>query len=86
MTNQEIDQKHLALAMEMVNRQLSKFTLISLWDLHYTILRAITSQFFSHQRCLDSYVLTQAPGEPKFLITINGHATVRFEPKTEIVP
>lgn len=72
--------------MEMVKRQLSKFTLISLWDLQYTFLRAITSQFFSHQRGIDSYILTQAPGEPKFLITINGHATVRFETEIEIVP
>ena len=85
MTNKEQDQRHLELAMEMVRRQLEKFTLISEWDLHYTILRSLTSQFFSHQRNLTSYVLTQLPGEPRYLISVNDHATVQFSPNIEIV-
>lgn len=85
MTNKEQDQHHLELAMEMVRRQLEKFTLISEWDLHYTILRALSSQFFCQQRSLTSYVLTQFPGEPRFLISVNDHATVQFSPNIEIV-
>lgn len=71
--------------MEMVRRQLEKFTLISEWDLHHTLVRTVSNQFFCHQQVLTSYVLTQLPGEPKFLISVNDHATVQFSPNIEIV-
>ena len=85
MTNKEQDQHHLELAIEMVRRQLEKFTLISEWDLHYTILRALSSQFFCQQRSLTSYVLTQLPKEPKFLISVNDHATTVFHLQIPLV-
>lgn len=84
MTQQEQDQKHLELALEMVRRQLSNLTLISGWDLHFTVLRALSNQFFCHQRILSSYVCTEIPGK-KFLISANEHATAVFEPKIQIV-
>lgn len=86
MTEKELDQRHLELGMEMVRRQLEKYTKISSWDLHFTILRALTNQFFCQQRPITSYVLTQAPGKAKYLITVNNHATVTFETQLEIVP
>lgn len=71
-------QPHLTLAVEMTRRQLGHFTLISEWDLHYTLIRAVTNQFFTAQLIL-SKIEIERLGDNYYRVTVNDSAKSIFQ-------
>lgn len=71
-------QHHLDLAVEMSRRQLSHFALISAWDLNYTLIRAITNQFFTAQLILSKLEIEYI-GQQFYRVTVNDQAKSIFQ-------
>ena len=71
-------QHHLCLAVEMTRRQLAHFTVISTWDLNYTLIRAVTNQFFTAQLVV-SKIEIENLGSQFYRVSVNNYAKEIFQ-------